>query len=308
MIINIILQDSVLECGNVETLRGGLKDAGLHPGEVITVLDYLQRRRTANPTQPHFTPTAFSSNNATTMNGSVPTTPSTPYSNQFNITPPQYSNQQPPLQRQYSSHHPSSPMIDHTPTPTAQLPPQQHQQYQPPQYNPSNQRPPTTRLQHQYSDPNLTTNHPSPSTIYQHPSQTQQQQQQQQQQEQHHPISNDQSADSLPSQPPSQPPQHRQYSHPFPPTPSPNPSPIVQVPQSHPPPIRLPTPGKYISRHDGDSNNIVLYTTALTNDQHSSAEKYGFGQFSCVLCCSTDHTTDRCPDRQRLLFTHSAIY
>ena len=297
MIINIILQDSVLECGNVETLRGGLKDAGLHPGEVITVLDYLQRRRTANPTQPHFTPTAFSSNNATTMNGSVPTTPSTPYSNQFNITPsssPQYSNQ-PPLQRQYSStsHHPSSPMIDHPPTPTAQqphpsLPPQQHQQYQPPQYNPSNQRPPT-RLQHQYSDPNLTTNHSSPSTIYQHPSQTQQQQQQeqppqynpsnqrpptrlqhqysdpnlttnhsspstiyqhpsqtqQQQQEQHHPTSNDQSTVSLPSQLPQA---HRQYSHPFPPTPSPNPSSIVQVPPSHPPPIRLPTPGKYISR------------------------------------------------------------
>ena len=48
------------------------------------------------------------------------------------------------------------------------------------------------------------------------------------------------------------------------------------------------TPFSTVSTPGGGS------TTPVAN------QKYGFGQFSCVLCCSSDHRTEQCPDRNQL--------
>ena len=124
-----VLQDSVLECGNANTLRAGLKDAGLQPGEVISVLDYLERRREVRR-----------SGLPTSRVPQTPPSPQTPH--RFPPSPsvhtPQYHHQM------SSSSAPGTPGSPHhfpfptsyTGIPTASHPPQQHSL-------PTNQVPPT---------------------------------------------------------------------------------------------------------------------------------------------------------------------
>lgn len=162
------LQDVTLECSNTDTLRGGLKDVGLQPGEVIAVLDYLERSRALH-TSPYPLPPDLSSPH----HGGVPTTTqvlqyptsndtqASPHFSNYPTTPPFATSHRLPL-HQYSSPStppivPSHPPHPFTPTnPPPRPPPQQYAStptnvtpHPPPQQY--NSTPPTPTHTHQHS-------------------------------------------------------------------------------------------------------------------------------------------------------------
>ena len=114
----------------MELVRGGLKDAGLQPGEVVLVLDYLDRRQRAPPTTQPLPPSPLSphpssssssavQHSSISRHNSLPNTQSvgTFQSQQFSVSrqtsypPPSnpYSRSAPPTTHQTTNFPPSNP-------------------------------------------------------------------------------------------------------------------------------------------------------------------------------------------------------
>lgn len=220
---------------------------GLQPGEIIAVLDYLEKRSRAVHTTSY----------------SHPPTPNIPPSPYHIGVPTSHIPHYPSSGGTHTSPCHFTYPKDLTVSPTAATHP-------PPQQYTSN---PSTPQQY--------TSNPSTPTIAPH-----------------HPPP--QLYTSTPPAAPCPPPQLYTST---PPTPAPAqhslyPSNSTSLPQftpSYPASTRLPTPAlAYPHSLDGPGANHL-------------DKKYGFGQFSCVLCRSQDHTTDRCPDRDHLFFRSSQI-
>lgn len=280
----MILQDKVLEVGNVEFLRAGLRDAGLHPGEVVTILDYLERttnQRMVNisrslPT----TPLTSQSHPSLCRHTSLPMS----LSDDGHQIPPHSYHLQEESHPHRVSHHLPSPPVGLTPPPAPQ---------------PSVIHQPSTPLHgRQLSTPTL-----PPQTVPDHN------------------LSTPEPQLFSPHQTPP-PPQHdpQQYVHSYyddgshPPTPYPSSSfrGKVSKPRPHslsrssapvyssvdsPPPLSPPV-------SSGTSTN----NTKVTKWTPAPARKAGFGQYSCVLCLSKEHPTPMCPNRHALLLQSNSLY
>ena len=331
----------------MEFLRSGLKDAGLHPGEVVAVLDYLERRQ--RPRQTTEPPSPPSSHSSSTSSGaphdqhpSVSRHHSLPNHSGGTV----HTQQQFPISRQssYPDIHPYSPSgLPNTPhySPSnpqpqsfchsnPQLQPFGPSNPQPQSYGPNNPQPqsfgpsnpqsqsfgPSNPQPQSFRPQSCTPQSPAASVSFPHQSS-----------HIHYPHVPVDSYDlaAVPQQRYRPPSNYPSTPRPSSLTPTPHPS-SLPTQSSFPPPsgkthlictinssVFSSSPARGYSQNEPPSSPALSATpvgrveTPLPGSP-APVRKYGFGQYSCVLCRSKEHFTSQCPDRHHLLLQSTALY